>query len=398
MFKAKEYFKDNPCWKMSDNKTTGNLKIDLHDEIGFWGTQSGEFKDVLNRNQNRALDVDLNSPGGSVHDGFSIFNTLKEHPAPVNITISGAANSITSVISMASTSKPRMHKNTMMMIHKPFVAMGGDADEHRNVASVLDKMQDQAIDAYKRHAIPDRTEISEMMNKTTFMTAEEAAEMGFAEVIPEEVQITNFYDFEAYNYGDIPEHVMSAYKNPEKEPEIGLIEKISNLLNHKSKEPEGMDKKEFENKISGFENRLTALETENKDLVKTNEGLEAENKQLKEDAAASAENAVTDEVTNFVNGLIENKKLAPVNKESAIKKLKMLKEDADLYAAECEAMENAEDVVEEGEFADKGTSKDGDAQLEKMVAAKMESDKLSYRDALSSVLAENPTLVPSEEE
>ena len=79
----------NPCFVGTLNKATKSFDILLHDEIGFWGDDSKTFNKMLSENKDRVINVDINSPGGEVFDGFSMYNALIKHEAPVNITISG---------------------------------------------------------------------------------------------------------------------------------------------------------------------------------------------------------------------------------------------------------------------------------------------------------------------
>jgi len=126
-----------------------------------------------------ALDIYINSPGGSVFDGIAIFNQIKRFDGEVIVYIDGIAASIASVIAMAGT-EIRIADNGMMMIHDPWSMAFGTADDMRKMADSLDKVRDTILDTYVTRTGGDRKEISDLMAAETWMNASDAVEKGFA--------------------------------------------------------------------------------------------------------------------------------------------------------------------------------------------------------------------------
>lgn len=161
-------------------------EINIYADIGMWGMSAAMFKKELKSlGEFDTIDIRINSYGGEVFDGFAIYNLLKEQSADVSVIIDGIAASIASVIAMAGKTI-KMHSNAMLMIHNPGVMMFGEANDLRRSADVLDDMKKSAIQAYQRHA-KDLTEkdISDLMDDSTYMTAEEAKAWGFIdEILP----------------------------------------------------------------------------------------------------------------------------------------------------------------------------------------------------------------------
>jgi ATP-dependent protease ClpP protease subunit len=93
------------------------------------------------------INLHINSPGGDVFEGIAIFNALKFHGAAITVHIDGIAASMASVIAMVGN-PVIMPENTMMMIHKPWGFAGGDANDMRDYADLLDKMESVLIPAY----------------------------------------------------------------------------------------------------------------------------------------------------------------------------------------------------------------------------------------------------------
>lgn len=155
------------------------------------------------------LNVYINSPGGDVFAGQTIYSILKRHKAHKNIYVDGLAASIASVIAMAG-STIFMPKNSMMMIHNPWTVGMGNASDFRKLAEDLDKIRESLISAYEDRSALVRDEIIEIMDKETWLTASECKEYGFCDVLEDEKQIA----------ASIDKEMLERYKNTPK----GLIE------------------------------------------------------------------------------------------------------------------------------------------------------------------------------
>ena len=148
-------------------------------------TSAEYFKDELeSRKDITRINLYINSYGGSVFEGTAIYNQLKRHPAHKTVYIDGFACSIASVIAMAGD-EIIMPKNTMMMIHNMWMCAVGNASELRKAADDLD-----AINAAGRQAYLDKAgnkleelTLAEMMDKETWLTAEQCLEYGLADRI-----------------------------------------------------------------------------------------------------------------------------------------------------------------------------------------------------------------------
>ena len=113
----------------------GNATIDIYDTIGAdWmgnGITAKTFKQQLEALGDIAsITLRINSPGGDVMDGFTIFNLLCEHPAEKTAIVDGMAASIASVICMACD-KIIMKEASFFMIHNPYLWTMGGADQLR---------------------------------------------------------------------------------------------------------------------------------------------------------------------------------------------------------------------------------------------------------------------------
>ena len=194
-------------WFRFEMKKKDAPELLIFNEIGFWGTTAESFHSSLKEISDAPkLKIRLNSPGGDVFDGFSIFNMLNEFKGEIEITIDGFAASIASVIAMAGD-KIKMPSNTFLMIHNPTVYAGGESADLRKMAELLDDIKEKAIDAYMLRAKDvTREEISKLMDDTTWMTADDAISMGFAdELTDDEVDPDNLQNFGKLQ--NVPEEV-----------------------------------------------------------------------------------------------------------------------------------------------------------------------------------------------
>ncbi|MDE3955421.1 Clp protease ClpP [Glaesserella parasuis] len=175
-------------WYSIKAKSKEKAEISIMDEIGGWGISAQQFaKDLKNLGDLKHIDLHIHSPGGSVFDGIAIYNLLKNHPASKTVYIDGLAASMASVIAMLGD-PVIMPKNAMMMIHKPWGIQGGDAEDMRKYADLLDKIENTLIPAYAEKTGKSPEELAEMLKEETWLTAEECVEQGFADKLAEPIK------------------------------------------------------------------------------------------------------------------------------------------------------------------------------------------------------------------
>ena len=131
------------------------------------------------------ITVWINSPGGDVFAADQIFNMLKEYGnnrGLVTVKIDSLAASAASIIAMAGDAI-EISPVGMMMIHNPATITAGDADEMKAAAKMLDEVKESIINAYEQRTKLPRAQLSRMMDAETWMNANKAVELGFADKI-----------------------------------------------------------------------------------------------------------------------------------------------------------------------------------------------------------------------
>ena len=139
------------------------------------------FKDELNAGDGDIV-VWINSPGGDCVAAAQIYNMLLDYKGNVTVKIDGIAASAASVIAMAGT-KVMVSPVSMMMIHNPVTMAIGDASEMGKAIEMLNEVKDSIINAYEIKTGLSRAKLSHLMDAETWMNANKAVELGFADEI-----------------------------------------------------------------------------------------------------------------------------------------------------------------------------------------------------------------------
>ena len=126
------------------------------------------------------ITVWINSPGGDCVAAAQIYNMLMDYHGDVTVKIDGIAASAASVIAMAGT-KVLMSPTALMMIHNPLTVAIGDSEEMQKAIDMLSEVKESIINAYEIKTGVSRAKLSHLMDAETWMNANKAVELGFAD-------------------------------------------------------------------------------------------------------------------------------------------------------------------------------------------------------------------------
>lgn len=187
----------NKFWNV---KTAGKeAKLDLFGYVGGskddpWGRgfNEAEFLDDFRKIPNDSdLKISINSFGGAVYTGLSIYSLLKTHKGSITFRVDGAAMSAATIITSVPGAKVVMPKGSMMMIHKVSAGAYGTTDDMRKTADDVEKLEENIVGIYAEKTGRTPEELREKMNAETYFTAEEAVEFGLADEIDESTTVEN---------------------------------------------------------------------------------------------------------------------------------------------------------------------------------------------------------------
>lgn len=138
--------------------------------------------------ETKAIEVHINSYGGSVSEGVAIYNALRESGKQVTTVCDGFAASIASVIFMAGTRRV-MRPASLLMLHNPWMSgVTGNAKELRKQADDLDVIAELSKTAYLSGGGLDAETLDQLMDAETWVKPEQAVEWGLATEVSEAEQ------------------------------------------------------------------------------------------------------------------------------------------------------------------------------------------------------------------
>lgn len=217
-------------WYKIENKAD-KAEIWIYESIGedFWsggGVTAKKFQEELAAIKAKQIDLHINSPGGAVFEGVTIYNLIKQHEASVTTYIDGLAASIASVIALAGD-RVVMADNALFMIHNPSGLVMGTSGDMRKMADVLDKIRSTMSGVYSGKSGKPEDEINTMLDEETWMTAAEAKEAGFVDEIAEEMDLAACARFVPImakaGFKRIPENISAEKKPPDNERELERV-------------------------------------------------------------------------------------------------------------------------------------------------------------------------------
>lgn len=249
----------------------------LYDSIGGNGINGALFASELNWLANSGqfdrINVRINSPGGSVFEGMSIFASIVNSPIPVYTYIDYLAASMGGVIALAGK-KCYMASNGLLMVHPPFNPDGEDSAKEREVIS---KIKESLVSVFTSKTGKSDSVINSMMDAETWMNAKEAKEYGFIDGVFDSLVKPKTLSREASFV-----HKISAQLKTQMETPIEL-EALKNEID------------KLKSSVSEQDKKIKNLSDENETLKKD---LEAKEKELSEkrekEAVELVENAIKD--------------------------------------------------------------------------------------------------------
>lgn len=265
--------------KYIQNVSKERAEINLFEEIGMGGISGQAFADeiqMLNEFGVKEIHVNINSPGGSVMDGLSIFAAIKNSKADVHTHIE-VAISMAGVIAMAGD-KITMVDHGKLMIHNPSGSHNPD-DKEQNA---LDSLRDSLLIIFKNRTKVGETRLSQIMDEETWLTPKEALADGFIDeiisgkhkdrnkkrqAVAEIVNILNIKDNKNMK------SVTKLLGLNEDATEVSIVEAIQSIQNELAEAKDNFSNKENElteaNKtISDQKNTITQFEDKQKELNK----------------------------------------------------------------------------------------------------------------------------------
>ena len=188
-------------------------------------------------NQIKNLDVDeirvhIDSYGGSVSEGWAIYNALRQHPAKVTTYGDGFVASAALYPFLAGDNRIASNLSAYYL-HRVSVAADGYSDDLRKAADEADQMTEIGISAFVERTGMDENDARKLMEAETWLSPDQAMEYGIATAIADDNVMLVVQDAKksimqrVLNNPDEKNHKDDHQKEPAKKT---LREKIKNMI------------------------------------------------------------------------------------------------------------------------------------------------------------------------
>lgn len=192
------------CRLLNREDQTKPVEVLIYDVIGKdWDGTGFDAKDFVNQlkglDDNRELQLRVNSRGGIVDEGIAIYNRLREWKGRTVAIVDGSAASIASVLIMGAD-EVRMPKSAEILIHEAHAVAYGHAEDMRELANRLDGASNRIAEIYAAKTGKSADEMRGYMRKTTVFNGTQAKEIGLIDVITDETPLYNLSPEDIENF------------------------------------------------------------------------------------------------------------------------------------------------------------------------------------------------------
>jgi ATP-dependent protease ClpP protease subunit len=219
----------------------------------------------LNLEKGDDLVVKINSQGGSVFEGYAIYNYLRTLPVNLYTVGEGLIGSIATLIFLAAPKEnTSISEVSMFMIHRALSGEGGNQDELKKQSEILNTIDKTLITVYSDRTGIEPDEVEQMMANETWMSGKESVKLGFVKTLENPISA---------------EVVAKAFNNHITTKNMSLKNLFATLRNEgetKKEEEEDVKVALTEEEIKKEEEEKTALEEEEKKKLEEEEEAKAE--------------------------------------------------------------------------------------------------------------------------
>jgi len=323
----------------------------IYDWFGYDSTCPKDIEDALEGAEGEEIELDINSGGGDVYAGSEIYVLLKSYKGNITGRIMGLAASAASVIGMGCT-KLLMSPTAQLMIHNVSSGARGDYRDLQHSADVLKGWNTSIANAYQLKTNMEQKDLLKLMDKETWMTAQQALESKFIDEVmfDHSNQLVASFDAPTAD-GMIPAKVLEKLRN-------------SGFFKGNTQTPV-MNNVQEGVKSMGFEEIMSKLSEDEKTAIANHLTMEVSNAVSEKELGLVNSNAELAKENSELKSEIENLKaaVAPIENTDALAnvspEVKAMIEDANRKAAEATlALENMNNERELEKFVNKAKAFD----------------------------------------
>ena len=210
--------------------------------LELWGMTGGvtyndiaDFCDNIPEDDN-TIDVYLHCNGGSVIEGWGIYDRLRATGKEITCIVEGKAASMATILLMAAPKERRKaYKNASLCVHNPWLPNWAldytvTADDLEKAAKELRESQDKMLDLYVERCGCDREEMQALMNEDKYINTDKAIEMGLIGSVIAPISASKIDN----NFINKKQKKMAEDKNKKVEVKASIIDRVLAKLGIKS--------------------------------------------------------------------------------------------------------------------------------------------------------------------
>lgn len=145
-----------------------------------------KIRNALSEIEEEEIEIHLNSYGGSVFASIAIYNYLANLKDKTITTVNDGICASGASLILCAGSTVKMYKNTMLMIHRASSYAWGNCNDLRKVADTLENLDNStALETYVSRFNGTKEELMNLIDKETWINAEEAKEKGLVDEVLE---------------------------------------------------------------------------------------------------------------------------------------------------------------------------------------------------------------------
>jgi ATP-dependent Clp endopeptidase proteolytic subunit ClpP len=191
-------------WFRIENKASSDTaSVYIYDEIGYVGVTAKDFVSELQQIKAPNIELHLDTPGGNVWDGVSIYNAIRDHDSHVTVIVDAMAASAGSFIAQAGDHRI-MNRHSEMMIHDAHGMVVGNSADLAEAIEMMDRLSDKIAGIYADHAGGTPEQWRDLMRKESWYSADEAVAAGLADEVVSKAGAKNTsqnsFDLSVFSY------------------------------------------------------------------------------------------------------------------------------------------------------------------------------------------------------
>lgn len=183
----------------------------IYDWLGMEATSPKDFIKTLEEASGDDVEVEINSGGGNLFAGIEIAAAIEKYKGNILTDVVGMAASAASIIAVST--KCRMHHAAMMVVHNVQSGANGDYHAMDQESYSLQQANAAVAQAYVRKTGRTPEEVLEIMDRESWITAQEALDMGLCDEILQDASQVRPPLVNAVDSGMLPQAVIEKIRN-----------------------------------------------------------------------------------------------------------------------------------------------------------------------------------------